>query len=50
MSESREFRNYEMSVWTLQDSYITTLKSGDPLLVSNSAAPAAYWSQARARG
>ena len=50
MSESREFRNYEMSVWTLQDNYITTLKSGDPLFVFNSAAPAAYWSQARARG
>lgn len=48
MAEWQYYRNYEVSVWTLQDSYITTLKSGDPILIASSSA--AVWPQARARG
>lgn len=45
------FRNYEMSVWTLQDSYITTLKSGDPIIIDNNIGKSAMvWPQARAQG
>ena len=45
------FRNYEVSVWTLQDSYITTLKSGDSIYVRRpSDKQAIIWPQARARG
>ena len=45
------FRNYEVSVWTLQDSYITTLKSGDSIYVRRpSDKEAIIWPQARARG
>jgi len=47
------YRNYEVSVWTLQDNYITTLKSADPItIITNDDAnlPARAWSQARAQG
>lgn len=45
------YRNYEVSVWTLQDNYITTLKTADPLIVSQpSGTPAMVWPQARAQG
>ena len=47
------YRNYEMSVWTLQDNYITTLKSADPLtILSGNETPlrANVWPQARAQG
>ena len=50
MAEWKDLRNYEISVWTLQDSYITTLKSGDPLYVSDNIPPAVVWPQARAQG
>lgn len=50
MAEWKKYRNYELSIWTLQDSYITTLKSGDPLLVSDGSLPAVTWPQARAQG
>lgn len=51
-----QFRNYEMSVWTLQDSYIATLKTGDPLITKqkerdDDPEPTAMaWPQARAQG
>ena len=48
MDEWKYYRNYEVSVWTLQDNYITTLKSGDPILVASESA--AVWPQARAQG
>ena len=50
MAEWKDLRNYEISVWTLQDSYITTLKSGDPLYISDNVPPAVVWPQARAQG
>lgn len=48
VTEWKEYRNYEVSVWTLQDSYITTLKSGDSIYVASQ--PALAWPQARAQG
>lgn len=48
MDEWKYYRNYEVSVWTLQDNYITTLKSGDPILVASGSAAA--WPQARMQG
>ena len=50
MDDWKDFRNYEVSVWTLQDNYITTLKSGDPIQIANPSKPAIAWSQARAHG
>lgn len=44
----KDYRNYEVSVWTLQDNYITTLKSGDPILVASTSA--AIWPQTRMQG
>lgn len=46
----KKFRNYEVSVWTIQDNYIATLKSGDPISISGENLPAIVWSQARATG
>ena len=50
----KDYRNYEVSVWTLQDNYITTLKSGDPIHIASSSQPtpglALAWPQARAQG